>query len=297
MSKIKIITDSACDIDLKTAEKNNITILPFTITADGKEYKEAYDFTKFEFYKMLPAFSEIPTTAQITPYVFGTAMAAAYKEGVQDLIILTLAKSASSTFASAIGAKKQFFIENPAAKGKFNIYIVDTNSYSDGYGYPILIAAEMIRNGADVSKILSYFEDWFSRFELYFTLFDLKYAKKSGRIGAAAAIAGELLGIKPIICLTDGISRIHGKVRGDTKAMECLVNIAKEKMTLNKNYIILSANNEKDEAEFEKMVRAEIKTKPLTKTKIGCAVAVNTGLLLVGIGFLGEKRDIEQLIF
>jgi len=297
MAKIKIITDSACDIDLSIAEKNDVTILPFTITADGKEYKESYDFTKYDFYKMLPTFNDFPTTSQITPYVFLDVMKREHKNGVEDLIIFTINKSASATFLSAIGAKKQFFIENPSARDEMNIHIVDTNTYSDGYGFPILRAAEMIKAGEGLSEILSYLEDWFSRFELYFTVFDLKYAKKSGRIGTAAAIAGELLGIKPIISLTAGPSKTYSKVRGQAKALEGLLNIAAERMTNEKKYIILTANNENDEAEFEKMVIKEFKLKPMAKSKIGTAVAVNTGLEIVGIGFLGEKREVEQVIF
>ena len=296
-SKIKIITDSACDIDLKTANENNITILPFTIMADGKEYRESYDFTKYDFYEMLPKFLEFPTTSQITPYAFSDVILGAYEDGISDLIIFTISKAASSTFASAIGAKNQFFIENPKAKGVFNVHIVDTNTYSDAYGFPILESAKMINKGTPIEEILTYLEDWFSRVELYFTVFDLKYAKKSGRIGTAAAIAGELLGIKPIINLTGGVSRTYQKVRGQIKALESLVDIATARMSDSKKYIILTANNHSDEVEFEKMVTAAFRKKPMSRAKIGTAVAINTGLELVGISFLGEKRDIEKIIF
>jgi DegV family protein with EDD domain len=262
-----------------------------TITMNQKEYKEAYDFTKEEFYELLPE-EEIPTTAQIPPFEFLDAIKAAYKDDVTDLIIVTINGKASSTNNSAQLARQMFYGDMPDCKMK--ITVVDSGTYSYCYGYPVLQAAKMAKEGKPCEIILNYLEDWFSRLEIFFTVFDLKYAKKSGRIGGAAAIAGELLGIKPIMCLTGGDSVTYQKVRGMQKAMDALCQIAQERIGADKKYIILHGKN--DGKDFAKMAKDVLKEKPLDSSQIGPCIVVNAGPEVHGIVFLGEKRD-QQIIY
>lgn len=289
MQKIRILVDTASDIDLKTAEKYDVKLLPMTVTIGQKEYKEAYDFTKEEFYTMLPEGDEIPTTAQVPPFEFLDAIKAAYKDDVKELIIVTINQKASSTFNSAQLARKMF--ENDIPDSGMKIYIINTMTYSSCYGYPVLQAAKMAKDGKPVEIILNYLENWFSRLEVYFTVFDLKYAKKSGRIGSAAAIAGELLGIKPIMCLTRGDSVTYQKVRGIPKAMDSLLEIAKEKIGEDKQYLLFHGKN--DPKEFVKLMKDGLKEKTLEPTLIGPCIVINAGPEVVGVAFLGEKRDDE----
>ena len=292
MSKIRICVDTASDIDLKTAQKYDVQLLPMTITMNQKEYKEAYDFTKEEFYDLLPEGDEIPTTAQIPPFEFLDAIKGAYKDDVTDLIIVTINSKASSTNNSAQLARQMFYNDMPDCK--MNITVVDSGAYSYCYGYPVLVAAKMAKEGKPCEIILNYLEDWFSRLEVYFTVFDLKYAKKSGRIGSAAAIAGELLGIKPILCLTGGDSVTAQKVRGLNKAMEALCKITEERIGVDKKYIVLHGKN--DGKDFYKMAKDVLKEKPLDTPQIGPCIVVNAGPEVHGIMFLGEKRD-QRVIY
>ncbi len=292
MAKIRICVDSASDIDLKTAQKYDIHLLPMTITINQKEYKEAYDFTKEEFYDLLPEGDEIPTTAQIPPFEFLDAIKAAYKDDVTDLIIVTINSKASSTNNSAQLARQMFYNDMPDCKMK--ITVVDSAAYSACYGYPALQAAKMAKEGKPAEMILNYLEDFFSRLEIYFTVFDLKYAKKSGRIGGAAAIAGELLGIKPIMCLTGGDSVTTQKVRGLNKAMDALCQIAKERIGADKQYILFHGKN--DGKDFAKTVKDVLKEKPLDSALIGPCIVVNAGPEVHGVVFLGEKRD-QQVLY
>lgn len=287
MSKIKLMTDTPSDIDVKLAQKYDIALLAVTITMNNKEYKEAYDFTREEFYDLLPEGDEIPTTAQVPPFEFLEAIKAAYKEDVTDLVIVPINQNGSSTFNSALLARQMFLNDYPDTGMK--IYIIDTKTYSHCYGYPVVQAAKMAKDGKDIGVILEYLEDWFLRLEVYFTTFDLKYAKKSGRIGSAAAIAGELLGIKPIMDLTDGQSTTAQKVRGIQKAMDSLIQIGKEKMTIDKNYLLLHGKN--DPKEFVKLAKDAFREKPLDTCLIGPCIVINAGPEVVGIAFLGEKRS------
>ena len=291
MSKVRVLIDSASDIDLKTAQKYDIVLLPMTVTIGQKEYKEAYDFTKEEFYGMLPSGEEIPATSQVPPFEFLDAIKAAYKDDVTDLIIFTINQKASSTFNSAQLARQMFYGDMPDCGMK--IYVINTLAYSAAYGHPAVLAAKMAKENKPVEIILNYLEDWFSRLETYFTVFDLKYAKRSGRIGSAAAIAGELLGIKPIMNLTNGDSKTHQKVRGIPKAMDSLLEIAKERIGDDKKYILFHGKN--DPKEFVKLMKDGLKGKAQEDVLIGPCVIVNAGPEVVGVSFLGEKRNMEVL--
>lgn len=291
MAKIRFLVDTASDIDLKTAQKYEVVLVPMTVTIGQKEYKEAYDFTKEEFYQMLPEDGSIPTTAQVPPFEFLDAIKAAYKDDVTDLIIVTINQKASSTFNSAQLARKMF--ENDIPDSGMKIRIINTMGYSACYGYPVMQAAKLAKDGRPVELILNYLEDWFSRLETYFTVFDLQYAKKSGRIGGAAAIAGELLGIKPIMCLTRGNSVTSQKVRGIPKAMDALLQVAQERIGADKQYVLFHGTN--DSKEFVKLMKDGLKEKALENNLIGPCIVCNAGPQVVGICFLGEKRD-EEII-
>ncbi|MBR6670044.1 MAG: DegV family protein, partial [Ruminococcus sp.] len=98
-------------------------------------------------------------------------------------------------------------------KIKISIKVIDSNGYTGMYGYPVTEAAKKVAKGTDAESIIAYLEEWFSCITAYFVPMTLKYAKKSGRISAAAAFAGELLGLKPVIEMVNGGSIIHEKIR------------------------------------------------------------------------------------
>ena len=213
MQKIKIITDSASDLDIKLANENDILVLPFKVIFNDKEYKEGYDFSKQEFYDKLKDYEGIPSHSQITPYEWLESIEKCVSEGYKEIIIVPINQNGSATFKSALTARMQFYNEHYGENEEkdVKIYIVNTLTYSISYGYPVLQAAGMIKEGKSSGEILEFFDDWFNSYELYFVTYDLKYAKNSGRIGKAAAIAGELLGIKPVINLTEGNSVTFSK--------------------------------------------------------------------------------------
>lgn len=295
MQKIKIITDTASDITLKEAEALDILLLPFKIIAGGKEYREGYDFSKEEFYKMIEECGDtLPTHSQITPFEYLDAIEKLYKDYYDEIIIVPINRNASSTFENAVAARAQFFSEHPDAAIK--IYIVNVLTYSCGYGYPVKEAAKMIKKNGNADEALAYLDNWFSRYELYCTAYELKYAKLSGRVGAAAAIAGELLGIKPIISFKEGSASTVQKVRGFQKALDALSEITNAKIGEEKVYNILYGSNEKDFKDFKKRMQTELKTAPVDCSQIGACITVNIGPQVIAIGFLGEKRN-TQIIY
>lgn len=294
MQKIKIVTDTASDITAKEAKALDILLMPFKVICDDKEYKEAYDFSKEDFYKMLTNCTDkLPSHSQITPFEYLEVIEELYKDYYDRIIIVPINQKGSATFDNAVAARTQFFNEHPDAAVK--IHIINVLTYSNGYGYPVKEAAKMIKKNGDADEALAFLENWFSRYELYCTVYDLKYAKLSGRVGKAAAIAGELLGIKPIISFNGGNASTVQKVRGFQKALDALSETVNKKIGEDKVYNLLYGSNESDMKDFAKRIASELKAKPVDCSQIGACISINIGPQVIAVGFLGEKRDVQVI--
>jgi DegV family protein with EDD domain len=290
MSKIKLITDSVSDILPDTAAELDIEILPVTLLLDGKSYLDGVDYTTEEFYRMLDTADEMPKTSQIPYLQFKELYIKAYGEGYTDFIYSSLASVGSSTHSNAQLAKKEFFEENPDAK--FNIYVIDGGNYSLNYGYPVIEAAKMIKREKPINEIVDYLEDWSKSVEVYFAPFTLKFIRKSGRVSAAAAFAGELLGLRPIIGLVDGISSVPLKARGDKAAMEKLLDYCEKRRIPDTPYIVLHGDNADSTEEFRKMAIKRFGAPPVMTQAIGSAIACHAGHDLVAIILKGQRREV-----
>lgn len=284
--KFVVMTDSACDLPVEMAQKAGVYILNFTITLDGQEYEERRDFTPDEYYGMLRTCEGIPTTAKITHLRFLEEFEAQAANGVKELLYVSICGRGSGTNEAAHMAKEKF---DKKHGGDMAIYIVDSNAYSMGYGWPVVEAARKLNNGALMSEVVEYLENWFARCDIVLGAYSLRFIKKSGRVSAAAAFAGELLGLRPIISLTDGVSRVQKKVRGDKDVIPTLVQYAEEHMDDTCTYMVVGADAARMD-EMAALCTKRFKQKPLGCFKAGAAVSTNTGPDLVALIFLGEPR-------
>lgn len=284
MSITKIITDSACDIPIKTKLKN-VEILNFYITVDGKGYEERKDFTFKEYYKMLEKCENIPTTAHITMMRYGEKYEALVHDGVTDIIVITINKGASATYDAAVMAKNLFYDEHPDSDVK--ITIIDSACYSMGYGWPIMLADKMIDSGETPDAVIKYFNDSFEKREILLSTYSLRFMKKSGRISARAAFAGEVLGLKPIILMDHGETEVMQKVRGDKMVIPSLVKRFKERTSDTRNYLIAYTDEEYGKELYSACVK-EIGIEPLMSFELGSAVATNAGNHSVAIVYTGK---------
>ena len=224
MRKFAVLTDSTCDIPKDLEQKYGIDILPFIITVDGKSYVERQDFTNEEYYDLLTKCSGIPVTSQITMMRFEEKFEAYLADGVEEVLYVSINSAGSNTYNSAVMAARSFSENHPDCG--MRIHIVDSHTYSMAYGYYVCEAARKLKNGADMKSVVEYLEDKFSSVEVLLSMYTLKYVKKSGRVSAAAAFAGELLGLRPIIEMIDGGTSTAAKVRGDVNVIPRHVRLA-----------------------------------------------------------------------
>ena len=283
MSKIAILTDTCCDIPMETIKELGIKVLPFTLTVGGESFRELYDKSTQEFYELLEKTDEIPKHSQISPLDFEEAYKSLYDEGYTDVISVSINSQGSGTFNNSIIAKNDFYENNPDAAQKMRIFNIDSKCYTLFYGYPVMEAAKKIRRGASVDEIIAYLEDCFNVSGVYAVPYNLKYAKKSGRISAAKAFAGELLGLKPVILFADGTTTTVDKIRGEKNIVPKLAEIAEKNMTPQTPYIIIHGKDDTLAKELEKELYKKTGKKAEMFGNIGAVVTSNIGPDLVAV--------------
>ncbi|MGN0613481.1 MAG: DegV family protein [Porcipelethomonas sp.] len=291
MQKIKILTDSTCDIPAEDEKRLGIRILNFPVTVDGEAYRERQDFTNEQFYEMTDNAKEMPKTSQLTTIEIAEAFKELYREGWTDVIYVTISSTGSATYNNAKSAVIQFNEETAGSgKPKMRIYIVDSKGYSGMYGYAVMQAAEKARRGENPEDIVDYLVDWTSRSEAHFVPMSLKYVKKSGRITAAAAFVGELLGLRPIIKLAGGGSEILEKIRGEKNIIPKLLADAEKNMEPDTPYLVVCGRDRTLSQKLADEMTKKFGYPPEYFNQIGAAVTCNTGPDLVGLIFRGKSK-------
>lgn len=284
MEKIKFITDSACDLPGEYAQNYNIEVMPISIIIDDQEYISEPNDNALTFYELLESSKDIPKTSQITIYQFLERFERIYKEGYTHVIGLFLPSFASGTYQNAILAREEFYANYPEAKS-FVIEIPDTQTYSLGYGYPLVQAAEMAKQGKGFDDILDFVKEWLEDVDIYFSMYTLEFARKSGRIGVVSAIVGDALGLKPIIRIKNGELSTYKKIRGKKMVIKEMMHIAEENMRPGSEYMLLHGKNTENGEEFKKLMNEQVGYAPFGVFFSGPAVTINAGTEIIGMGF------------
>lgn len=291
MQKIKIITDSACDISKEMERDLDILVLSFPITVDDKSYMERIDFTPAEFYDILLSSPRIPVTSQITNLRFCEVYEKLFDEGYTEVVYVSINSKGSSTRDAAMMAIDMFYDARPEAKGIMNIHVVDSLNYTLAYGYPVIQAALKAQKGADIKEILAYLEDWFASVEIYFAPYTLEFVKKSGRVSCAAAFVGELIGLRPIISIIDGETKIVEKVRGDKSIIPALIKHAQKSRIPETPYCTVCGMIKEHGEELVVQATKKLGQPPELNGDVGAAIAINAGPKVVALIIKGPRRD------
>lgn len=288
MSKYVVLTDSTCDLPEEAAKQHNIDIVCFKIALDGEGYTERVDFTPEQFCEMLKKASGLPTTAQITQFEFFDKFEEYDRQGVEQTLYISINAGGSGTNAAAHAAAAQFHEEHPDSR--MDIFIVDSHAYSMAEGAGVIEAKQKLDAGETMESVVEYLNDKYAKMEILLTAYTLKVIRKSGRISAAAAIAGDLLGIHPIFTLNDGVSQVVKKVRGDKAVVSGMATTMASRMAQGTPYYIGVSDHKYDE-EYVEACTKKVGYAPVGIFHLGCAVLSNTGAEAVGLVFEGAKRE------
>lgn len=291
MQKIRILCDTSSDISKEVAKELDIEMFPIPVIWGDKNLQDGVDYTYEEFWELLNTTKIMPSTTHIPLSVTGEAYAKAYADGCEAVIHVCNNSANSGMFNTANLAKKFFFEEHPEAVGKFRIEPVDSHSFTLAYGMPVIFGARCRNKGGTVDEILDIMEEVVHRAEIYMVVYDLKFARVSGRISAAAAIVGGALGIRPIMSMIHGETATVEKLRGDSKVVARLTQCAKDFADPKfKEFAIVSGSPLEEAKALEKSVAKETKMKSLGLFKLGAAVGINVGPKAMAVVILGKDR-------
>ena len=207
----KIIIDSAIDIP---SARTDILTVPITIRFGETEYLDGVTLSKTEFYEKLVETDTLPATCQINPLIFEKIFRSIEEQG-DSAVVITVSSELSGTWQSACLAAADFS----------HIHVIDSRLASIGGGVLALHAANCVQKGMRAEEIASEINTLKSRVKVVALLNTLEFLKKGGRISGAAAIAGGLLNIKPVLTMKDGLLIPIGKARGSKAANNLVAEI------------------------------------------------------------------------
>ncbi len=224
MNKIKLVSDSSCDLTKEEINELNLDIVPFSVSFDDTNYfRENIDITLDEFYEKLSTPDVFAKTSLPSVNLYLDVFEKAVKDGL-DVLCLTLSSKLSGSYQSAVNAKNILLEDYPDAK----IEIIDSMQASIAQGALVLFAHKLIKSGKTLLETTEILSKNRENVSFYLTVNTLKYLQKGGRIGKTQALAGELLNVHPIISIQDGELIPATKVRGQKKAASTLIKLANE---------------------------------------------------------------------
>ena len=291
MGKIQIMTDSASDISYADEREYNISVIPFPITLGDKTYISRVDFDNQQFFDLMAQYDEIPKTAQITPFQFQEIYLQQARAGVTDLVLVLINSKGSSTYDNSVQAIDLFYEEYPEYRDVLHIHSFDGMGYNALYGSPVVHVAKMCAEGASLEEILNYLTDILPRRQIYFGIYDLKYAAKSGRIPTAAAFLGTALNMKPVMNIFDRSITTAAKCRGERKLVEKVAEMSIAAMEPGSPYEIVYGSDSSCLEELRRLMVQQLGYEPAAVYQIGAAVAANSGPRVVGAAFTRKKES------
>ncbi len=180
--------------------------------------RDGVDLNPPTFYRMLEASGDIPKTSQASPQDFVEAFEAAReKEGADEVVCAVISQQLSGTYASAMQAREMV---------DFPVHVIDTRQVSWGLGHAVLAGAERRERGGSASEIADAIRQAAARQKIYFTVENLEYLRRGGRIGNARLLIGTALSIKPLLQIKDGVVASVDNVRSRRRALERMLTEA-----------------------------------------------------------------------
>ena len=216
---IKILVDSACDLEQSDAQALGVSLLPLQIRFGEEEFLDGVTLSHRAFFEKLIETNTLPQTSQINEYRFEEAFSELTEDG-SEVVAITLSSKLSGTHASAVKAAKKF-------GGK--VHVVDSLNACIGERVLLEYAVRLVKEGRlGAAEIAAELDEKKGKIQLLAVLDTLQYLRKGGRISSVTAIAGEMLSIKPVISVVRGEIKLVGKAMGSKKGNNLLTKLVSD---------------------------------------------------------------------
>lgn len=277
--RIKVISDSTCDLSKDILEANAITLIPLTVIKNDTQYKDGVTITPAEIFTHVANGGALCSTTAVSigEYQDFFAPFATEYDGV---VHISLGSGFSSTYQNACLAAEEYD----------NVIVVDSQNLSTGQGLVVLKACELAASAESLSDLKQQLDEFTSRVEASFLVDKLDYLVKGGRCSSAAALGANLLNLKPCIEVRGGKMSVVKKYRGNYA--KCLANYVKDRLNeredLDKGILFITQTKVSDEC--YSAVKAAVDTygsfNTLYETTAGCTISCHCGPGTLGILFV-----------
>jgi DegV family protein with EDD domain len=282
MMTVKLFADSASDLPKEFFNQDNIDFFPLKVHIDGQDYNDLLDIEpKTVFDKIREG--HMPKTSQVSPESFlkkFTELAEKDEKG----IYVAFSSQLSGTYQTAVMIRDQVQEDYPG----LDLTIIDSKCASLGYGLIVKYALKMLQEGGTRQEIIDSINYHAEHMEHLFTVEDLDYLAKGGRVSKASAFLGGLLNIKPLLHVEDGKLVPIEKLRGKKKLLKRMLELMEERgSNLSGQTIAISHGDDEELAlEMKKMIEEKFSPKDVYINIIGCAVGSHTGTGTLAVFFL-----------
>jgi DegV family protein with EDD domain len=275
---VKIVADTTSGLPREMLKSLRIPLIPQIVVFGEDSYRDDTDLDTLAFLAKLKASKELPKTAAPAPALYNPIYAEAKQQGESVVVIAPSAK-VSGTVRAAIVAAQDF----PGT----DVRVVDSQTIAGNLASLVLMADAWAKSGMNADIIVSRLNDWIARGRIYFLVNTLEYLQKGGRIGGAKALMGELLQMKPILCVREGQVEPYEQQRTKKRALARLVEIVEEQCPKSPeaHLCVMQA----DAVEEAEMLAADLKSRMnltiIPIYELPPAIVVHGGPGVLGIGF------------
>jgi DegV family protein with EDD domain len=273
--RVRIVTDSACDLPQSIADELGIEIVPLTIRIDGVEYVDRADLTPAEFWAKCATSPTLPETAAPAPGQFEAVYRRLAAEGATSIVAINLSAALSATMQSAELAAR-------AVADTIQVTVIDSQQVTMGLGLVVSRAARLAAQGGSHQQVVDLALRLSEHTKVWGALDTLENLKKGGRIGGAKALLASALAIKPIIEVRDGKVEQGGKQRTRSKALQHVVDKVVEAGTIETLMVMHADCSDVDT--FVEMLRPH-HSGEIIVGDIGPVVGTHAGHGTIGVAF------------
>jgi len=292
MSDYVIVTDSSLDMSDRLVKELGVVVLPLTYTLQGRDYKNWPDHREMplkQFYQLMRD-GEVVTTSAINVHEYQECLAPILESG-RDVLLLAFDAAISTTYQSACLAAEELKERFPRRR----LLVQDTRCTTCGLYLMVRRAVDIQRRGGSIEEAWQWCEDHKYQICHCFTVEDLKYLRRGGRISAATAVVGGMLNIKPILHMDhDGALTSTGKVRGRAAAIKALGSLVGKYITDKSLVTLCHADCAQDAEKLAEEIRMQAGPEEIVTGELGPVIGAHTGPGLLVVSFIGRERTEVQ---
>lgn len=276
--RIRVTSDSTCDLSPELIEQYQITISPLYVVMDGKSYKDTIEITPDKIYDYVERTKKVGSTAALNVSDYLSFFEESL-QGYDAIIHFTISSEMSSCYQNACIAAEEFQ----------NVYVIDSRNLSTGIGHLVLDAAEMAAEGKDPKEIVDILNERKNKLDVSFVIDTLKYLALGGRCSSVVALGANLLNLKPTIIVKDGKMIVGKKYRMslDRALLRYVIDQLGDLDTVDTRRIFITDSGISDERwqSVEKLLKETLPFEKIYHTRAGCTISNHCGPNTLGILF------------